>query len=166
MPAQDQLQRLMAELTDPGPGGNYPSKEEIMENPPTHKPGVIKLVKQWKKEIWFPLRAAEPTDEQKFEALKTLLTRVAQECYQKPVEVDYQAEVPSCFYNPTLNRITINNSLSILSSLHELSHHLFGASELKACRWSIHLFKKSFPKAFSMLEWRGHMLVKQSCSVS
>ena len=82
MPNQDQLQRLLAEMIgSPLGGAGYPTKEEIMDGDPKHKPEVIKLTKQWKKEVWFPLRATEPTDEQKFEALKTLLTRLAQECY-------------------------------------------------------------------------------------
>lgn len=166
MPTQEELRSLLAGIRGVHPGSSYPTKEEIMDGTPTHKASVIAMVKLWKKEIWFPLRATEPTDEQKFRALKTLLERIATECYQKPVEVDYQPDVPSCMYQPSNNRITINSSLSILSSLHELSHHLFGASEHKACRWSVHLFKKTFPKAYSQLEWKGHTLVKPVCSVS
>lgn len=147
-------------------GPKYPSKEEVMGETPTHKPAVIKLVKNWKKEVWFPLRGTEPTDEQKFLALKTLLQRIAVEIYQKPVEVDYQPSINSACYNPINNRISLNKSLSIITALHELAHHLFGRSETKACRWSVHLFKKTFPKAFSQLEWKGHMLVKRECSVS
>lgn len=162
MPSIEDVLRGMLRASAPG----YPTQEEIMGTEHKHKPGVIKLVKQWKKEVWFPLRATEPTEQEKFEALKTLLQRIATEAYHKPVEVDYEAEAMSCYYQPTRNRIVINQSLSILSSLHELAHHLFGPSELKACRWSIWLFKKTFKKAFSQLEWRGHMLVRPTCSVS
>jgi len=165
MPTNDQVERLLHELMGAGSAG-YPTKEQIMDKPHSHKPDVIRLCIQWKKEVWFPLRATEPTEQQKFEALKTLLQRIAAEHYNKPVEVDYQPEIGSCCYQPALNRITINKSLSILSSLHELAHHLFGNSETKACRWSVWLFKKSFPKAFRGLEWKGHMLVKPTCSVS
>lgn len=145
-------------------GQKYPSQEEIMGTPHTHKPEVIKLVKSWKREYWKNVKGE--SDEQKFIALKALLQRIASEAYQRPVEVDYQPDVPSCCYHPQMNRITVNKSLSIISSLHELAHHLFGPSELKACRWSVWLFKKTFPKAYDQLEWRGHMLVKRACSVS
>lgn len=145
----------------------YPTREEIINEPHKHKPAVIRLVKLWKKEIWFPLRDREPTDELKFAALQTLIQRIATEAYQKPVEVEYEAEAMSCYYQPMHNRIVINKSLSILSSLHELAHHLFGSSEAKACRWSVWLFAKAFPKAYSQLEWRGHLLVRRrACSVS
>lgn len=49
---------------------------------------------------------------------------------------------------------------SIISSLHELGHHLFGSDELEACRYAIGLFKAGFPKSFDKLQWQGHMLVK------
>lgn len=147
-------------------GGGYPTKEEIMDPPHTHKPDVIRLVKLWKREVWFPLRNQNPTDEQRFEALKALLQRIAVEQYQKEVNVVYVPDAGSCYFQPGTNTIGINKSLSILSSLHELAHFLFGSSELKACRWSVWLFKKTFPKAFSQLEWRGHMLVRPTCSVS
>lgn len=163
MPTLQQVLRGALGASAPG----YPTKEQIIGTPHTHKPEVIKLVKLWKKEVWFPLRNQGPSDKDKFEALKALIQRIAEEAYQKPVEVDYEAEVMSCYYQPDRNRIVINKSLSILSSLHELAHHLFGPSELKACRWSVWLFKKTFKKAYSQLEWRGHMLVKpRVCSVS
>lgn len=143
----------------------YPTKEAILAEPmPTHKPAVIALTKQWKREVWKISKSGSP--EQRFEALKTLLNRIAVEHYQKPVEVVYSPGIPSCAYNQVLNRIMINESLSIISSLHELAHHLFGPDETKACRWSVHLFKKTFPKAYAGLEWRGHTLIKPRCSVS
>lgn len=161
------IDMLLRSLGGGAPG--YPTKEEVMAEPhPTHKPAVIKLCKRWKKEVWFPLRATEPDEQAKFMALKTLLQTIAREAYGKPVEVNYFADTGSCSYRPGTKTITINKSLSILSSLHELGHHLFGADEHKACRWSVHLFRKSFPKAYSLLEWKGHMLVRkqEECSVS
>jgi len=139
---------------------SYPTPTEIMMTPePTHKPGVIKLTKEWKKEIWKEKKAG--TAQEKFEALKTLLERIANEHYSKPVEVTYQPDLPSCCYNMASNRIAINSSLSIISAMHELAHHLFGPSEKKACRWSVHLFKKTFPRAYANLEWSGHCLVRR-----
>jgi len=149
-----------------GSASRYPTEEEIMAGPmPTHKPAVLSLVKEWKREVWKPVKTGSP--EQRFEAIKTLLSRIAVEHYQRPVEVVYSPGLLSSCYSPQLNRIALNESLSIVTALHELAHHLFGPDEKKACRWSVHLFKKAFPKAFEKLEFRGHMLVKrQECSVS
>lgn len=49
---------------------------------------------------------------------------------------------------------------SIVSALHELGHHLFGVSELLACRYSVGVFSHCFPGAYNKLAWEGHMLVK------
>jgi hypothetical protein len=50
---------------------------------------------------------------------------------------------------------------SIISTLHEIEHHINGDSELKACRWSTQLFKNYFTKDYNNLKWKGHMLVKK-----
>ena len=64
-------------------------------------------------------------------------------------------------YNPRTRTIFFDkNHASIISALHELGHHLFGPNELEACRWSIQLYAKIFPKEFSKLKWNGHMLIK------
>lgn len=47
---------------------------------------------------------------------------------------------------------------SIISTLHETAHALYGSSELQACQFSIRLFKAVYPKAFAKLVWEGHML--------
>jgi hypothetical protein len=137
---------------------NYPTKETIMETPQLHKPTVIRAVRDWKRTMWYPVRQEGPGP--KFEALSSLAQNIAQ-LYQKPVNVEYAPELPSCMYRPMTHTIYINASLSIISTLHELAHHLFGADETKACRWSIWLFKKTFKKSFDTLEWQGHMLIKK-----
>ena len=64
-------------------------------------------------------------------------------------------------YNPETQRIYLEkNNPSIISSLHELGHHLFGSSELIACRWSIGVFSNCFPITFSKLKWDKHLLKK------
>ena len=52
------------------------------------------------------------------------------------------------------------NKLSIITTLHELYHYLYGGSELEACRFSVWLFREAFPKAYARLVWDGHMLVR------
>ena len=141
---------------------SYPTREEILDGDPKHKASVIKMVKQWKKETWWEARkGAQPI---KFQALSDIISNIASEIYKKPVDVEYNPETYSCAYSPARNVIIINSSLSVISALHELAHHLFGASEKKACIWSVHLFRKTFPTAYSRLEWDGHMMVKAAVS--
>jgi len=152
MDMNDLMQRIVAQR------GGYPTKETILDANPKHKTEVIAFVKMWKKSVWMEARKLTP--EVKFNALKDLIQTIAEEHYQKPVDVEYQEDVHSCAYNPSRNTIILNSSLSIISSLHELAHHLFGSSEKKACIWSVHLFRKTFPTAYGRLHWNGHMLVK------
>jgi len=135
----------------------YPTKEKILNKPLKHKREIIEAVKLWKKEYWKEAKTANPRE--KFETLKLLLDNIAF-TYDKPVNVEFIPEITSCCYNPRTQTIAINNTTSIISALHEMAHHLFGASELKACRWSIWLFKKTFPIAYSKLIWNKHMLIK------
>ena len=143
-----------------GGAPRYPTKEEILNEEHKHKPEVIKAVKIWKREIWREVKNAEP--ERRFEALSMLCHKLA-EIYRKPLQaVMFHSSAPSCSYSPITRTINLNHSLSIISALHEFAHHAFGPDETKACRWSVWLFKKTFPKAYDRLEWQGHMLVKRS----
>ena len=139
----------------------YPTKEEILAEPTKHKREIIKLTKAWKKEVWNEARQSNPSD--KFEALKNLLDAIAF-AYNKPVTIEFVPDTPiGCHYKPTDHTIVIDAHVSIISALHELAHHLFGDSELKACRWSVWLFKKVFPRAYAKLVWNQHMLIKPTC---
>lgn len=156
---------VLAQFSHQGGAAKYPTKEEILDANPKHKADVIDFVKMWKKSIW--MEARKLSTEVKFNALKDLIQTIAEEHYDKPVDVVYQADAPSCAYNPLRNVVIINQTLSIISALHELAHHLFGPSEKKACIWSVHLFRKTFPTAYKALHWNGHMLVRnnpEACS--
>jgi len=151
------IKRMMTQSG--GRNNQYPTKEEILEASQKHKVEVIKFVRRWKSSVW--KMARDDDDRSRFVALQLLIEVIAERYYDKPVEVIYQPEARSCYYDPNKNRIAINKSLSIISALHELAHSLFGPSEKKACIWSVGLFRKTFKKAYEKLEWNGHMLVKQ-----
>ena len=135
----------------------YPTKEEIMAEEQKFKPKVLKMVKDWKKVIWQDKIHQQLGD--RFIKLKVLAIALSV-VYNKPVNVKLEPGRKTCSYNHETKTIIINQSTSIISLLHELAHHLFGHDELKACRWSVWLFKKTFPKAFQKLKWKGHMLTK------
>jgi hypothetical protein len=138
---------------------NYPTKEVILAEEQMFKPELIKKIKEWKKASWKNAKTLGADD--KFTALQELIMLMAT-IYSKPVGVQYTPEIRSCCYVPMTQTIYINDSVSIISTMHEFAHHLFGADETKACKWSVWLFKKTFSKAFEQLVWKGHMLTKRN----
>ncbi len=73
----------------------------------------------------------------------------------------YGGSSGSSFYNPSLHRIVITGKLSVVTVLLEKSNAL-GYDEEAACRWSINLFRKCFPRQYSQLLHVGHTLVRPS----
>jgi hypothetical protein len=62
-------------------------------------------------------------------------------------------------YLPEENIIVLNN-YSVVTFLHEFAHAM-GRDEKGACRWSLNLFKRCFPKSFEKNHKVGHMLIKK-----
>jgi len=67
----------------------------------------------------------------------------------------------SSHYIPHLHRIVLVGKLSVVTYLHEFAHSR-GKGEKGACRWSINLFRRCFPKQFGKLVHIGHTLVRPS----
>ncbi|MCH7700374.1 MAG: hypothetical protein IID37_01685 [Planctomycetes bacterium] len=63
------------------------------------------------------------------------------------------------YYLPKMHLIIMSGKLSVVTYLHEFAHAL-GKDEADACRWSINLFRQCFPRQFSRLIHRGHMLIR------
>jgi hypothetical protein len=143
----------------------YPTREEILSADVKHKPEVLRAVKLWKRHRWIPALKLEDAEERRCEKTRAIAALLAalSNYYDKPVNlVVATAASTSSFYRPATRTIHLHGSPSIITALHELGHHLFGRSELKACRWSVHLFIKIFPKAYEKLEWDGHMLKRRT----
>lgn len=138
---------------------NYPTKEQILEKETKYRSGTKKILSEWKETIWKKARKSEEPME-RYDALKQLI-EVLGTRYEKPCLIKYEENIPSCYYSPIFKTIFINKTMSVISTLHEFAHHLYGPDELKACRWSVHLFKQVFEKSFKHLIWREHMLVKE-----
>lgn len=145
----------------------YPTKKEILKTGPMLDPGtqdmIARVLRGWKRVEW-PPRGPATMPLLKRSAINKL-TRILNAIFGKHVLLIYVEEAPSCCYMRLLNTIVLNKSLSIISFLHEYGHALYGNSELKACRFSVHLFKDAFPKSYAKLQWRGHMLVKNNHSI-
>jgi len=65
----------------------------------------------------------------------------------------------SSTYTPAADVITLRGRLSVVTYLHEFAHAL-GRDERGACRWSVNLFKRCFPRSFSRCIPSGHCLMR------
>jgi hypothetical protein len=62
-------------------------------------------------------------------------------------------------YRPSTHTITLSGKLSVLTYLHEFAHAR-GADERQACRWSLNLFRRCFPRSFARCRAVGHTLIR------
>ena len=74
--------------------------------------------------------------------------------------VEADAPSGSSSYRPSAHAITLTGRLSVLTYLHEFAHAR-GHDERQACRWSINLFRRCFPRAFARCRAVGHTLVRE-----
>ena len=137
---------------------NYPTKEEILEEPLKIDSLIIEIITEWKKEFFKDWTSI--ANKEKIIRLETLLYGIVTifPFCEKNLKIDLGDQY--C-YDITKKTIYLDeNNPSIISALHELGHHLFGRSELEACRFSVGIFKKVFPEQYKKLVWERHMLVK------
>ncbi len=66
----------------------------------------------------------------------------------------------SCYW-PALHQIELRGRFSVVTLLHEFGHAR-GFGEQGACRWSINLFAKCFPRSFARCRQHGHTLIRES----
>jgi len=132
----------------------YPTKEEILANPPKNIKKDILILEEWKEEFYKGWK--EKTTEEKHKALYELIKRLSQ-LHKKPCLITNKDN--ENYYEPENTRINISNDKpSIVSSLHEFGHHLYGESELKACCYSIWMYKIAFPQMYKKMKFEGHEL--------
>lgn len=132
----------------------YPTKEEILKEHPNFEGDTIKIILDWKKKHiknWNKI-----SSKKKIGKLYGLIMKLTNET------VHIKTKGERYYYNPQTRTIHCDTeNPSIISTLHEISHHLNGNSELTACRWSVWLFKICFPVSYEKLEWKNHLLIKK-----
>lgn len=141
--------------------GEYPTPEEIMATEVTFKRSTIDIVNAWKDTNFKGWK--QKTTQERTESLKRLASDLLQ-AYSISASVDAEEGAPYQF-DPYENRIMLDSSHpSIISTLHEVCHAIYGPSEKQACRWSVWLFKKTFPKSFDKLQFapNSHLLVQKT----
>jgi len=136
----------------------YPQPQEILDNiyHPTQK--EKDAVEKWKNE-YYKKQWKSSTPRKKTYAIKQLILMICAETETEPPKIE---EGLLYAYNPFSSVIFIDTTNpSIVSTLHELGHHIEGRSELKACAYSVGMFKTCFPKAYEKLSWSGHVLAQK-----
>ena len=134
----------------------YPSKNEILDHPIHFPEELINMVLEWKKTCY--TKDVRSSIEKKNTALARLVAAITTSFHRKNPSIVF---TPDCnpHYNTTEHCIYLSSTNpSIITTLHETAHYLFGPSEHTACRWSVQLFKLCFPDAYKKLVWNRHML--------
>lgn len=142
---------------------HYPTKDEILSN--LKKPDEITKQKiiEWKKEFYYG-KWKDSSKENKINAFISLIATLI----NNNQKIKYAINITDKWYilintkNQETQEIGIDqNNLSIISCLHEIGHALHGKKELDACTYSIGIFIECFPKEYSDLMWKGHLLIKK-----
>ena len=132
----------------------YPTKKEILESPFQIDEETLDVINVWK--IQYLKNLKKKTNLKKIIEISSLLL------FLTPRRSVWIELGNTYCYKTTSPTIVLNkHKPSLISALHELGHHLYGDSELEACRFSIWIFKTCFPEFYEKLEWKGHLLVKK-----
>jgi hypothetical protein len=142
----------------PDPFGYPATVAEVIDDNMRFRPGTLQAVLRFKENR--PWRGSLEERKAKFLALHQDLCGL----YGKQTTLTFgQLEGGdsggSC-YSRMGDAITLCGKLSVVTYLHEFAHAL-GRDERGACRWSINLFKRCFPRQFAKCQASGHTLVRR-----
>lgn len=139
--------------------GKYPSSiDDVLVNDKKYNPLALKAVRKFAKSK--PWRGSLSERQTKLRQLNRELA----EAYDVKEPQLVFGEMPSAdgdsgssCYLPAVKAIILRGKISIVTYLHEFAHHLLGKDERKACRWSVNLFRRCFPRSWKKLHFEGHM---------
>jgi len=128
---------------------------EVIDPNMTFRPGVLATVRQFKASR--PWRGSLDERKAKFAAIHQALCAI----YGKTTTLTFD-QLDGSFsgdssFCPATNTITLRGKLSVVTYLHEFGHAL-GRDERGACKWSLNLFKRTFPILFAKCAQQGHVL--------
>ncbi len=131
---------------------------EILDDQMTFSNDLLQAVQKFAE--WKPWKGSTDSRKEKFRQLNRSMAAACRIKLPKLIfgELDGGSTGDS-HYRPQSHRIIIVGKLSVVTFLHEFAHAL-GHGEREACRWSINLFRKCFPRQYSRLIHIGHTLVR------
>lgn len=124
---------------------------ECLDPPMRYRPGVLSALRAYK-----AMRPWSGDREAKLRALNYALAGVYG--IPEPHLVLQHGESLRSYYTPAANQITLTG-FSVVTFLHEFAHAL-GRGEHGACRWSLQLFHRVFPREFARCEQHEHTLCR------
>jgi hypothetical protein len=136
---------------------DYPSSiHEILDPAMKFKPAALRAVKAFA--CSRPWRGSLDERKDKFRALIHSLADAYRVAPPQLVfgKLDGGDSGRSC-YIPRLNAIVLVGKLSAVTALHEFGH-CRGMNEREACRWSVNIFRRCFPRSFARCRFEGHQL--------
>jgi hypothetical protein len=139
---------------------NYPATvAEVLDPALTFRPAALRAVRAFARSR--PWRGSVGERKQKFRRLNRDLAAAYGIAEPRLVFQNVEAGAGSgaSSYRPACHAITLAGRLSVLTYLHEFAH-VRGADERQACRWSINLFRRCFPRSFARCRAVGHTLVR------
>lgn len=135
----------------------YPTKKEILSKPFVFTKEILDMTANWKKIYLKNIK--KKTENEKLTEITILLLLIA-----GPAKPAILLGTKYCYDTVGKTVFLDKTRASVISALHELGHHLYGNSELEACRFSVWLFKTIFPEFYKKLKWVDHLLVKKQNS--
>jgi hypothetical protein len=139
---------------------NYPATvAEVLDPAIRFKPAALRAVRAFARSK--PWRGTVARRKGKFRRLNRQLAAAYGIVRPRLVFVGVEAGAPSgaSNYQPLSHTITLAGKLSVLTYLHVFAHAR-GADERQACRWSLNLFRRCFPRSFARCRPVGHTLVR------
>jgi hypothetical protein len=139
---------------------NYPATvQEVLDPALKFKPAALRAVRAFAQSKPWSGSLAERKD--KFHKVNAELAAAYGIAEPRLVVqgVEINAHSGRSNYQPATHTITLVGKLSVLTYLHEFAHAR-GYDERQACRWSINLFRRSFPRTFVRCRMVGHTLVR------
>jgi hypothetical protein len=138
---------------------NYPATvQEVLDPALRFKPAALRAVRRFARSK--PWRGTIEERRGKFEKLGRALAGAYGIAVPDLRLVLIDSGVPSNgFYSPSAHCIGLIGRMSMVTYLHEFAHAR-GADEQQACRWSLNLFRRCFPRSFARCRAVGHTLVR------
>ena len=136
---------------------DYPMNASVAIDPNAkYKPAVLAAVRRFA--ATKPWRGTLDERRAKFEqANRDLGEALAVEPPLLVFAGDGDGDSGASSYCPATNTITMQGRQSVITFCHEWGHRIHGRSDVKACRWSLNLFRRCFPLSWSKLRFEGHM---------
>jgi hypothetical protein len=148
----------MSSITMCNPNDYPATVSEVLDASMKFKPAVLAAVRAYARSK--PWRGTLEERRQKIRALYTALAAAYGIPTPTLVFGDHgEGDSGRSCCIPAMGTVILRGKNSCISALHEF-HHLLGNNEREACRWSLNLFRRCFPRSWSRLRFEGHMARK------